>query len=426
MTHTSVNSKKLKNRWLIALAGIFIHLSIGSAYAWSIFSNPIQSASAWSESQISFAFSLAIFCLGFSAAFMGRITDKHGPRLTGTISAIFFGAGIALTGWAISVQSLPMLYLSYGLIGGIGLGTGYVTPVSTMMAWFPDRPGIATGMAIMGFGFATLITTPIAEALMASVGVSNTFYILGVSYFVIILFSAQYMEKPPVGWVPKGFVPKNEPEVASLHDEKMFSASDALRTKRFWMLWTMLFINITCGIALISVAAPLAEKATGMSAVSAATMVAIMGLFNGGGRFIWAMISDYIGRPNVFTTFFIIDVTALVILYFTKSPVLFFVIICLLMTCYGGGFSSVPIYIRDMFGDKVVASIHGYILTAWALAGLVGPLLLSWVTDMTHSYSAAMLVFAGLSCVALALSIAIRSENAKYAPQESPVPLNIK
>ena len=190
MTHTTVNSKKLKNRWLIALAGIFIHLSIGSAYAWSIFSNPIQSASTWSESQISFAFSLAIFCLGFSAAFMGRITDKHGPRLTGTISAIFFGAGIALTGWAISVQSLPMLYLSYGLIGGIGLGTGYVTPVSTMMAWFPDRPGIATGMAIMGFGFATLITTPIAEALMASVGVSNTFYILGVSYFVIILFNS--------------------------------------------------------------------------------------------------------------------------------------------------------------------------------------------------------------------------------------------
>lgn len=415
MKQTSVTSKKLKNRWLIAFSGILIHLSIGSAYAWSIFTNPIQKSSSWSESQISFAFSLAIFCLGFSAAFMGHLTDKHGPRMTGTISAIFFGSGIALTGLAISLHSLPMLYLSYGLIGGIGLGTGYVTPVSTMMAWFPDRPGLATGMAIMGFGFATLITTPIAEALMASVGISNTFYILGASYFVIILLSAQYMEKPPVGWAPEGFKAEKKETVKASIAGPTITANEALKTKRFWMLWFMLFINITCGIALISAAAPLAEKSTGMTAVMAATMVAIMGLFNGGGRFLWATVSDYIGRPNVFTTFFIVDVIALVLLYFTTSPVIFFILICLLMTCYGGGFSSVPIYISDMFGDKVVASIHGYILTAWALAGMTGPLLLSWITDKTGTYATAMLVFAGLSAVALVLSLAIRRENAKYS-----------
>ncbi|MHC5268831.1 L-lactate MFS transporter [Enterococcus sp. LJL98] len=416
MEHASAKSVKLKNRWLIALSGICIHLSIGSAYAWSIFTNPIQKQIPhWSASQISFAFSLAIFGLGFSAAFMGHLTDKHGPRLTGTISSIFFGLGIALTGFALSIESLPMLYLSYGVIGGIGLGTGYVTPVSTMMAWFPDRPGLATGMAIMGFGFATLITTPIAKALMLTVGLSQTFYLLGAAYFVIIFCASQYMEKPPVGWLPDGYTPKKEEKATKAFAGSQLTANEALKTKRFWMLWFMLFINITCGIALISAAAPLAEISTGMSATAAATMVAIMGIFNGGGRFFWATISDYIGRPNAFTAFFVLDVIALVILYFTSSPIAFVVLICLLMTCYGGGFSTMPIYIADIFGDKVVASIHGYVLTAWALAGLAGPVLLSTITKISGNYATAMLVFAGISTLALFLSFAIRREIAKQA-----------
>ena len=416
MEHTLVTSKKLKNRWLIALSGVLLHLSIGSAYAWSIYTNPIKQASSWSEGQISFAFSLAIFCLGFSAAFMGHLTDKYGPRMTGTIASIFFGAGIALTGLAISIQSLPMLYLSYGLIGGIGLGTGYVTPVSTMMAWFPDRPGLATGMAIMGFGFATLITTPIAEMLMANIGLTNTFYVLGISYFVIMFLSSQYLAKPPVGWVPEGFKeekPKKEEKVTTTGPS--LTANEAIKTKRFWMLWVMLFINITCGIALISAAAPLAQKSTGMTAGLAATMVAIMGLFNGGGRFAWATISDYIGRPNVFTLYFVIDVIALIALYFTRSPIAFMILICIVMTCYGGGFSAVPTYISDIFGNKSVAALHGYILTAWALAGMAGPILLSWITDKSGSYATAMLVFAGMSAVALVLSLLIRRDIAKYA-----------
>lgn len=417
MEQVSIPTNKLKNRWLVALSGIFIHLSIGSAYAWSIYTAPIQAVTTWSESQISMAFSLAIFCLGFSAAFMGHLTDKYGPRLTGTISSVFFGSGIALTGLAISLHSLPLLYLSYGLIGGIGLGTGYVTPVSTMMAWFPDRTGLATGMAIMGFGFATLVTTPLAETLMSTVGLSKTFYILGAIYFTIMFLSAQYIEKPPVGWVPEGYkeVKKDDQKKnkKSLINGPALSANEALKTKRFWMLWTMLFINITCGIAIISAAAPLAQKSTGMSAAAAASIVAIMGLFNGGGRFAWATISDYIGRPNVFTIYFVIDVIALVVLYFNRSPLVFTLFICLLMTCYGGGFSAVPAYIRDIFGNKAVASIHGYILTAWAMAGMIGPILLSWITSITNSYSSAMLVFAGMSAVALALSLLIRRDLAR-------------
>lgn len=416
MEQMLVNSKKLKNRWLIALSGVMLHLSIGSAYAWSIYTNPIQQSSNWSEGQISFAFSLAIFCLGFSAAFMGHLTDKYGPRMTGTISAIFFGTGIALTGFAISITSLPLLYLSYGLIGGIGLGTGYVTPVSTMMAWFPDRPGLATGMAIMGFGFATLITTPIAEALMSTVGLINTFYVLGASYFIIMFLSAQYLEKPPVGWVPEGFKEeKNKKEEKITTSGPAYTANEAVKTKRFWMLWTMLFINITCGIAIISAAAPLAQKSTGMTAGLAATMVAIMGIFNGGGRFVWATVSDYIGRPNVFTAYFVIDVIALIALYFTSSPIAFIILICIIMTCYGGGFSAVPAYVSDIFGNKSVAGIHGYILTAWAMAGMAGPLLLSWITDKSGSYATAMLVLAAMSAVALVLSLVIRRDIAKHA-----------
>ena len=308
-----------------------------------------------------------------------------------------------------------MLYLSYGLIGGIGLGTGYVTPVSTMMAWFPDRRGLATGMAIMGFGFATLIITPIAEVLMATVGLSKTFYILGAVFFTIMFLSAQYLEKPPVGWTPTGFKENVSRDKVTLADEPEFSANQAVKTKRFWMLWIMLFINITCGIALISAASPLAQRSTGMSAATAATMVAIMGLFNGGGRFVWATISDYIGRPNVFTTFFTINVAAFIGLYFTRSPLLFDVLLFLIITCYGGGFSSVPAYISDIFGSKAVAAIHGYVLTAWALAGMVGPVLLSTITDASGSYATAMLVFSGLSAIALALSLAIRREIAKNA-----------
>lgn len=419
--------KKLKNRWLVALSGVALHLSIGSAYAWSIFTKPIQEVTNWKASQISFAFSIAIFCLGFSAAFMGRYTDKYGPRVTGTISSIFFGLGIALTGVAITIESLPMLYLSYGLIAGIGLGTGYVTPVSTMMAWFPDRRGLATGMAIMGFGFATLVTTPIAEALMnaSNIGLSKTFYILGAAYFVIMFLASQYIEKPPVGWKPKGYQEEapsdsNTQTTGNSSDIVELTAAEALKTKRFWMLWLMLFINITCGIALVSSASPMAQKVTGMSTGLAATMVAIMGIFNGGGRFVWATVSDYLGRANVFTAYFIIDIVALTLLYFTKSPIVFSILICIVMTCYGGGFSAVPAFISDIFGTKAVASIHGYILTAWAMAGMAGPLILSFTADKTGSYSSAIIIFITMSAIALILSFLIRADIKKsMVPQTS-------
>ena len=229
--------RREKNRWLIALSGVAIHLSIGSAYAWSVFKEPIGELTGWDKSSISFAFSLAIFCLGTSAAFMGKFVEKFGPRKTGTVASILFGLGIVSTGFAVSSQSLPMLYLTYGIIGGIGLGAGYVTPVSTMIRWFPDRKGLATGLAIMGFGFASMITGPIAQQLMVHVGVSRTFYILGIAYFLVMFTASRYLEKPPVGWTPEGFeAPNPKEEVKVQYRGVQLTANQAIKTKTFWFM----------------------------------------------------------------------------------------------------------------------------------------------------------------------------------------------
>lgn len=401
--------KKVKNRWLIAASALGIHMSIGSAYAWSVFTNPLQDEFGWTQSQVSFAFSLAIFFLGTSAAFMGGFVEKHGPRKSGMLSALFFGVGVAGSGLATMIGSLPLLYLFYGVIGGIGLGIGYIAPVSTLVKWFPDRRGLATGLAIMGFGFAALISGPAANQLLDVVGLNTTFLILGAAYFLVMTLSAQYLAPPPKGWLPKGFIENtNNGRVKIKPDLEQLTANEAVKTRRFWMLWLMLFINVTCGIAILAVASPMAQELTGMTAVKAATMVGIMGLFNGGGRLAWASLSDYIGRPNVYTAFFVLQVGAYFILPFTTSEIIFMSLLFLIMTCYGGGFSSIPAYIGDIFGTKQLGAIHGYVLTAWAAAGIVGPLLLSLIYDRTQSYNLTLSIFVALFVFALAVSLFIR------------------
>ncbi|MFC0300246.1 OFA family MFS transporter [Virgibacillus soli] len=400
---------KVKNRWLIALSAVGIHISIGSAYAWSVFTNPLANQYGWDTTEISIAFSIAIFFLGTSAAFMGRFVEKNGPRKSGMLAALFFGVGVAGSGLATSIESLYLLYLSYGVIGGIGLGIGYIAPVSTLVKWFPDRRGLATGLAIMGFGFAALISGPAAESLLSSVGISNTFFILGAIYFIVMMLSSQYLSPPPEGWAPKGFIEDGQANKTKIKpDLSQLTANEAVKTRRFWMLWLMLFINITCGIAILSVASPMAQEITGMTAVAAAAMVGVMGLFNGGGRIMWASFSDYIGRPNVYTAFFIIQVIAFVMIPFTTNPIIFQVLIFAIMTCYGGGFASVPAYIGDLFGTKQLGAIHGYILTAWAMAGLAGPILLSIIYDSSNSYNLTMFIFGAMFAIALFVSLYIR------------------
>ena len=403
--------EKVKNRWLIAASAVGIHISIGSAYAWSVFTNPMANTFGWSTTEISLAFSIAIFILGFSAAFMGKFVEKHGPRKSGMLSALFFGVGVAGSGLATTMESLYMLYLFYGLIGGIGLGIGYIAPVSTLVKWFPDRRGLATGLAIMGFGFAALLSGPAAASLIESVGISTTFYVMGVIYFVVMMLSSQYLSVPPKGWAPKGFIEKEQSEKGKIKtDLSQLTANEAVKTRRFWMLWFMLFLNVTCGIAIISVASPMAQDITGMTAVTAAAMVGIMGLFNGGGRLGWATLSDYIGRPNVYTTFFIIQVLAFFLLPIATNTIIFQILVFAILTCYGGGFSSIPAYIGDLFGTKQLGAIHGYILTAWAMAGVAGPILLSFIYDTTHSYNLTMTIFGILFVIALVISIWIRTD----------------
>ncbi|WP_047982235.1 L-lactate MFS transporter [Ornithinibacillus contaminans] len=414
--------EKVKNRWLIAASAVGIHLSIGSAYAWSVFTNPMIERYGWTQTQVSTAFSIAIFFLGFSAAFMGRFVEKGGPRKSGMLAALFFGVGVAGSGLATVMESLFLLYLFYGIIGGIGLGIGYIAPVSTLVKWFPDRRGLATGLAIMGFGFAAMISGPAIEALITSVGIANTFFILGTIYFVVMTASAQYLAPPPEGWAPKGFIEKQESGKTKIKpDLSQLTANEAVKTRRFWMLWFMLFINVTCGIAILAVASPMAQEITGMTAVAAAAMVGLLGLFNGGGRIGWASLSDFIGRPNVYTAFFVIQVIAFGLLPFTSNAILFQILLFAILTCYGGGFASIPAYIGDLFGTKQLGAIHGYILTAWAMAGVVGPILLSLIYDNTNSYTLTMTIFTVMFVIALGISLWIRVDIKRLRGQQDKV-----
>lgn len=401
--------KKTKNRWLIAASAVGIHISIGSVYAWSNFTNPLINEFGWSAKQVQFTFSLAILFLGLAAAFLGHFVEKHGPKKAGLLSAIFFGVGIFGSGLAVNLGSLPLLYLFYGALGGIGLGVGYIAPVSTLVKWFPDRRGLATGLAIMGFGFAAAIASPVMDALIKSVGTANTFYILGISYFLIMVASSLYLEKPPEGWAPEGFKEKlKSGKTRIAQDLSQLTANEAIKTPRFYYLWLMLFINVTCGIAILSAAKPLAQESVGLSTAEAAALVGVLGLFNGFGRIGWASISDYIGRPNTYTTFFALQIILFALLPHTSSVIFFQIMLAIVYTCYGGGFASIPAFIGDLFGTKQLGAIHGYILTAWAAAGLAGPMFAAWMKDTTESYATSLTFFAGLFVIALIISIVIR------------------
>ncbi|TKC18352.1 L-lactate MFS transporter [Robertmurraya kyonggiensis] len=408
-----------KNRWLIAAAAVGIHISIGSVYAWSNFTNPLKEQFGWSDSEVALTFSIAILFLGLSAAFLGHFVEKHGPRKSGLLAAIFFGVGIAGSGLAVLIGSKVLLYIFYGVLGGIGLGVGYIAPVSTLVKWFPDRRGLATGLAIMGFGFAAAISSPIMNSLIENVGVANTFFILGSAYFILMTASSLYLEKPPEGWMPKGFQEKVESGAAKPRlDLSQLMANEAVKTSRFWYLWLMLFINVTCGIAILAVAKPLAMETIGIDTVAAAALVGAIGIFNGLGRIGWASISDYIGRPNTYTTFFVLQIGLFFMLPHTTNSLLFQVMLAIIYTCYGGGFASIPAYIGDLFGTKQLGAIHGYILTAWAAAGLVGPMFAAYIKDTTGTYAGSLTFFAGLFVVALVVSLLIRVDISKLRKQK--------
>ena len=395
-----------KNRWLMALSAVGVHLCIGSVYAWSVYVKPIQEQLNWTLTDVTISFSIAIFFLGLSAALMGKFVEKNGPRVSALIAASLFGLGTAGSGLAIMMESKILLYFFYGVLGGCGLGIGYISPVSTLVKWFPDKRGMATGLAIMGFGFASAIWGPTIKILIEAVGIAGTFFILGATYFVVMFLSALYLEAPEKDYMPEKFKKKiKEGKKKIKKDLDSLGVNDAVKTPRFYGLWIMLFINVTCGIAIIGVASPLLQEVVGISAIAAAAAVGLMGVFNGAGRIVWASLSDYLTRPIVYVIFFATQTVAFYMLPSIGDILIFQFVLYFIMSCYGGGFASIPAYIGDIFGTKELGAIHGYILTAWAAAGLVGPLIISIVKDMTGSYSQTLYVFAGFFIIALIVSI---------------------
>ncbi|WP_248723915.1 OFA family MFS transporter [Seonamhaeicola sp. ML3] len=398
--------KKLKNRWLIAASAVGIHISIGSVYAYSVMTNPVKDIFDVDGSVIKWAFKIAILLLGLSAAFLGRWVEKVGPKVSGTTAGLFYGLGILGSGLAVQFGQLWLFYLCYGVIGGIGLGLGYITPVSTLVKWFPDRRGLATGMAIMGFGFAALIFGPVMQSLFDAVGVSNAFYILGAIYMVLILVSARYIERPPEGYMPEGFKPGEGKTIKA--DLANITANEALRTPRFYYIWIMMFINIACGIAVISAASPMMQEKLNYTPMEAAAIVGLIGVFNGVGRIMWSTLSDYLGRANTYIIFFGFQILAFWFLPQISMELAFLVILFTVITMYGGGFATLPAFLGDLFGTKQLGAIHGMVLSAWALAGVVGPTIYDEVKNATGSLDATLAVFAGLFIVALIVSLLMK------------------
>lgn len=385
----------MDKKWIIVLAAVGIHISIGSVYAWSVYTNPIMQYLGVSLKEVQFAFSIAILCLGFSASFLGRYVERCGAKKSGLISASLYGLGMIGTGLAIYLKSLWLLYAFYGVIGGIGLGIGYITPVSTLVKWFPKQRGLATGFAIMGFGFASLIAGPVIERLIAALPLYFVPIVMGIVYIAVMVFSSLQFSLP------------TEADAAQPSRDYFtgLSASEALKTWQFKALWLILFINIFCGIAIISIASPLAQKFIGMSASSAAVMVGVMGLFNGLGRILWSALSDYIGRPLTYALFFVIQIFSFYALTLTEDALLFTGLVYIIMTCYGGGFSAMPAYLSDIFGVKSLSSIHGHILTAWGLAGLFAPLFTAWVKEISNGYREVLFIFALFYIAALSVAL---------------------
>lgn len=385
----------MDKKWIIVLAAVGIHISIGSVYAWSVYTNPIMQYLGVSLKEVQFAFSIAILCLGFSASFLGRYVERCGAKKSGLISASLYGLGMIGTGLAIYLKSLWLLYAFYGVIGGIGLGIGYITPVSTLVKWFPKQRGLATGFAIMGFGFASLIAGPVIERLIAALPLYFVPIVMGIVYIAVMVFSSLQFSLP----TEAGAAQPSRDYFTGL------SASEALKTWQFKALWLILFINIFCGIAIISIASPLAQEFIGMSASSAAVMVGVMGLFNGLGRILWSALSDYIGRPLTYALFFVIQIFSFYALTLTEDALLFTGLVYIIMTCYGGGFSAMPAYLSDIFGVKSLSSIHGHILTAWGLAGLFAPLFTAWVKEISNGYREVLFIFALFYIAALSVAL---------------------
>jgi OFA family oxalate/formate antiporter-like MFS transporter len=340
---------------------------------------------------------------------------QSGPRLVAIVGGLCYGLGTVLAGRA--GGNLLLFTLSYGVLGGIGLGLGYIVPVATLIKWFPDKRGMITGLAVAGFGAGAVITAPVAQRLIAAGGVSQTFTILGVLYFVLVSGSAIFMRLPPEDYRPAGWLPPREQTPGS---EGGYTLGEALRTWQWYALWVILFLNTLAGISVISQISPLAQEVTHVSAVMAAGLVGTIAIANGSGRLLWSWLSDYIGRPRVFLTMFVTQTAAFLLLARVQSFGPLTALSFVILLCYGGGFGTMPAFAADYFGARNVGAIYGLMLTAWGSAGLLGPTLMAYVRESTGHYTAALDLIAGIMLLSAVLPFLIRPPLARNT--DSPLP----
>jgi MFS family permease len=427
------------SRWLIPPAALCVHLCIGQTYAFSVFNLPMtkllgitQSGPGdWKLTELGWIFSLGIFFLGVSAALLGRWVEEGGPRRAMFTAALCWAGGFFLSAIGVYLHTLWIIYLGYGVIGGFGLGIGYISPVSTLIRWFPDRPGMATGMAIMGFGGGAFIASPLSVWLMSKfttpthIGVAETFIVMGIIYFCFMMVGAAIVRVPPPGWAPEGYVvPTQSSRLVTTENVFVYQA---LKTPQFWLIWWVLCLNVTAGIGVLGQASAMSQEMFKgqITAVAASGLVGLFSLFNMGGRFAWSSISDYLGRKNTYFVFFALGTMLYAIVPYTGaigSVELFVLCYALIFSMYGGGFATVPAYLRDMFGTQYVGAIHGLLLTAWSMAGIFGPVLVNYIREynVTHgvpkaqAYNVTMYIMAGLLVIGFVCNALIKAVHRRH------------
>lgn len=427
------------NRWLVPPAALSVHLCIGQVYAFSVFNDPLTrligltapAPEDWKLTTLGWIFSLAIVFLGLSAAFGGKWLEQVGPRLTMCVAACCFGGGFWIAALGVSLHQIWLLYLGYGVIGGIGLGLGYVSPVSTLLKWFPDRRGMATGLAIMGFGGGALIGAPLSVLLMdrfrstGSAGVMEAFLVMGALYFSSMMIGALSIRIPPPDWRPAGWTPplvtRNMVTQAHVHIDQ------ALKTPQFYLLWWVLCLNVSAGIGVLGQASVMIQDMFKgrVTPAAAAGFVGLLSLFNMGGRFFWSSASDYLGRKNTYYVFFALGAALYALVPsvgLLGNLALFVLLYALIMSMYGGGFATIPAYLADIFGTRYVGGIHGRLLTAWSTAGVLGPVLVNYLREYqiaqglheAEAYHVTMYIMAGLLLLGLICNASIKPVHEKH------------
>lgn len=390
----AVQRQAAPNRALIAAAGFAMQLAFGSVYGWSVFLNPLRELYGASKLEVGLAFTVTLAVLGIVAGFGGALQRRFGPRAVATLAGLLYGAGVFLSGLA---PSLPVLYLTYGLMGGVGLGLGYIVPLAVLIPWFPDKRGFITGLTVAGFGLGAFAASPLATALIGARGVGHAFLVLGAAYLVLVVAAAQFLRAAPEDYAPPGWTPARQASSIPARDHVL---SEALRTPLWPVLWLILALNVSAGAALLSVASPLAQEMVGAGTAEAAALVSVMSVFNGVGRLLWGGLSDRIGRATTFFLLFAIQAVTFAAMAAVHDFAPLLACASVAALCYGGGFGTMPAYAADVFGPKHAGTVYGAMLTAWSAGAVIGPVLIA-----SLPYRTALLVIVAILAAAAPLPL---------------------